>query len=83
MYINSDLTAEPLNQNLSPEYRDPSPEVLKSAQANDKKAAVYLSFRQVAQTLSLYLGSRVLSLESVNSDLSLRDKSEFAFFINI
>ena len=35
--INSDLTAEPLNQNLSPENRDPSPEVLKSAQDNDKK----------------------------------------------
>ena len=77
MYINSDLAAEPLNQNLSPEYRDPSPEVLKSARDNDKKTAVYLSFYQVAQTIFLYLGSRVLSLESVNSDLSLRDKSEF------
>ena len=28
---NSDLTAPPLNQNLSPEYRDPSPEVMESA----------------------------------------------------
>ena len=49
----------------------------KSTQVYNKKAAVYLSFYQVAQTLSLYLGSRVLSLESVNSDLSPCDKSEF------
>ena len=66
MSRNTDLTAEPLNQYLSPEYRDPSPEVLESALDKNIEVAVYLSFHQVAQALSMYLGSRVLSLESVN-----------------
>jgi len=56
-----------INQNLSPEYRGPSLEALKSEQDYDNKDSVYLNFYQVVQTLSLYLGPRVSRLETVNS----------------
>ena len=61
---------ERINQNLSPEYRGPSLEALKSEQDYDNKDSVYLNFYQVVQTLSLYLGPRVSRLETVNSDLA-------------